>query len=301
MTTEADATVLDKDTSAVATGDAGSTETTTTETKADTTETAKTETAFQWPDDWRDRLADGDEDVAKIISRYGSPKAVAKALKETKALVSSGKLRRDMPDSSDEKAMSEWRKENGIPDDPSGYKLPESVTKRVSDDDKPLLAQFTEYAHAKNAPQQVVDIAAEWYFDTLETLEAQRSQADSEALSACEDALRKDWAPAEYKANLTLAKRYMESVPEVGAAWTEARLPDGRRLGDIPQFVAWASDQGRDRFGDSVFANGDTAARHASEKAEIEKIMATDIDRYYAEGHDKKYAAILERETKRRK
>lgn len=253
-----------------------------------------------WPDDWRDRLADGDEEIANAIKRYGSPKGVAKALKEAQALIRSGKIKRDMPDASDAKAVAEWRKEQGIPDDPAGYKLPEVVTKRITDADKPVLASFTEFAHAKGAPQAVVDIATEWYVNSLESMEAERIAADTAASEAAEDALRKDWAHGEYKANITLAKRFIENIPGIGADWPEARLPNGRRIGDLPEFVAWAADQGRSVFGDVAFASPDAASRHTAEKEEIEKVMRTDIDRYYAEGMDKKYATILEREAKRR-
>lgn len=253
-----------------------------------------------WPDDWRDRLADGDEEIANAIKRYGSPKGVAKALKEAQALIRSGKIKRDMPDASDAKAVAEWRKEQGIPDDPAGYKLPEVVTKRITDADKPVLASFTEFAHAKGAPQAVVDIATEWYVNSLESMEAERIAADTAASEAAEDALRKDWAHGEYKANITLAKRFIENIPGIGADWSEARLPNGRRIGDLPEFVAWAADQGRSVFGDVAFASPDAASRHTAEKEEIEKVMRTDIDRYYAEGMDKKYATILEREAKRR-
>lgn len=253
-----------------------------------------------WPDDWRDRLADGDEEIANAIKRYGSPKGVAKALKEAQALIRSGKIKRDMPDASDAKAVAEWRKEQGIPDDPAGYKLPEVVTKRITDADKPVLASFTEFAHAKGAPQAVVDIATEWYVNSLESMEAERIAADTAASEAAEDALRKDWAHGEYKANITLAKRFIENIPGIGADWSEARLPNGRRIGDMPEFVAWAADQGRSVFGDVAFASPDAASRHTARKEEIEKIMKTDMDRYWSEGLDKEYATILEREAKRR-
>lgn len=254
-----------------------------------------------WPDEWRELMAGGDEDVAKIINRYGSPRAVAKALKEARALISSGKLKREMPDPSDEKAMAEWRKEQGIPDDPSGYKLPEVVTKRLTDDDKPLLASFTEFAHKKGAPQQAVDIASEWYVEAVEAMQEQQAKEDLEAKEAAEEALRQEWARGEFKANMELARRFVEDIPGIGENWSEARLPDGRRIGDIPEFVMWASDMGRSRFGDATFANSDSERRHMARKQEIEQIMKTDIDRYYAEKLDVEYAEILEREVKRRK
>lgn len=254
-----------------------------------------------WPDDWREQLAGEDETFLRHLKRYSSPQSFAKGFKEREDLIRSGKLKRDMPDSSDEKALAEWRKEAGIPDDPTKYVFSEAVQKRMTDDDKPLMASFTEFAHAKNAPQQVVDIASEWYFEAMEKMEGERIQADNEAASDCEDALRKDWAHGEYKANTTLAKRFVESIPGVGTTWSEARMPDGRRLGDVPEFVMWAADQGRERFGDAVFANTDSERKHTARKDEIESVMKNDIDKYYRDGLDKEYAQIVEREQRRAK
>lgn len=254
-----------------------------------------------WPDDWREQLAGEDDTFLRHLKRYSSPQSFAKGFKEREDLIRSGKLKRDMPDASDEKAVAEWRKEAGIPDDPTKYVFSESVQKRMTDDDKPLMASFTEFAHAKNAPQQFVDIASEWYFDAMEKMEGERIQADTEAASVCEDMLRKDWAHGEYKANTTLAKRFIEAIPGVGTNWSEARMPDGRRLGDVPEFVMWAADQGRERFGDAVFANTDSERRHTARKDEIESVMKNDIDKYYRDGLDKEYAQIVEREQRRAK
>lgn len=253
------------------------------------------------PDNWRELAAGTDEDMLKLLKRYGSLGGVTKALKEAQATIRSGKLRRDMPDPKDDKAMAEWRKEQGIPDDPTGYKLPDAVTTRLVDEDKPILSSFTEFAHAKNLPPAAVEAAAEWYVDMQEKAETARKEADDAARGEAEDALRDVWSRDEYKGNLTLAKRFMASATEVGDAWTEARLPDGRRLGDIAGFVQWASDMGRQQFGDTVFASADSEAKHNSRKAEIEEIMKTDINRYHAEKLDAEYVGILEKEAKRRK
>jgi hypothetical protein len=264
-----------------------------------TTETTKEETKSPWGDTWREDMAGGDDDLAKEIARYGSPRSVAKALKEAKATIRSGKLVRDKPDASDEKGLAEWRKEQGIPDDPSGYKLPEAVQKRLTDEDKPILSDFTEFAHKKGARPDVVEIASEWYINAMETIQAKQAEADTTASEAAEDALRKDWVGAEYKSNLTLGKRFLESIPGVGDKWAEARLPNGRRLGDIPDFISWASDQGRSKFGDVAFTTSDGERKHTARREEIEKIIGT--DEYYEKGLDKEYAAILEKDLARKK
>ncbi|MCO5159628.1 MAG: hypothetical protein M9939_00710 [Mesorhizobium sp.] len=263
-------------------------------------ETADTDD-FAWPDDWRERLAKDDPGTKKLLDRHTSLSSLVKKLVEQDKLISSGKIKRDMPDASDEKAMAEWRKEQGIPDDPSGYKLPDTVTKALTDEDKPVLATFTEFAHKKGLPNSAVEVATEWYVSTMDQLAEQRAEADNEAREAAEDALRKDWAHGEFKANMTLASRAIESIPGVGKTWSEFRAPDGRRLGDIPEFIAWAADMGRDQFGDVTFANGDSERKHTARREEIEKIRDTDFDRYEAEGLDKEYRKILEKDLARGK
>jgi hypothetical protein len=258
----------------------------------------KPEPKSPWGDNWREDMAGGDDDVAKAISRYGSPKGVARALREAQATIRSGQQRPAKPDGKDEKAMAEWRKAEGIPDDPTGYKLPEAVQKRLTDEDKPILSSFTEFAHAKGARPDVVEIASEWYIDMMDTLQAKQSETDKVAAEEAEDTLRKDWAHGEYKANTTIARRWIEGIPGVGAKWAEARV-DGKRLGDIPEFIAWAADMGREKFGDVAFTSSDSERKHTARKEEIEKIIGT--DEYYEKGLDKEYAQILERELKRKK
>lgn len=252
-----------------------------------------------WGDNWREEMAGGDDDVAKAISRYGSPKGVARALREAQATISSG-LKRAKPDPKDEKAMAEWRKAEGIPDDPTGYKLPEAVQKRLTDEDKPILSSFTEFAHAKGARPDVVDIASEWYIEMAEAAQAKQAEEDKIASEEAEDTLRKDWAHGEYKANTTIARRFIEGIPGVGAKWAEARI-DGKRLGDMPEFIAWAADMGREKFGDVAFTSSDSESKHTARKTELETLMRTDIDKYYETGADKEYATIIEKEMKRRK
>lgn len=253
------------------------------------------------PENWRELGAGDDKELLAEIKRYGSLKGVFRALKEAKDTIRSGKMKQAMPDPADEKGMAEWRKAEGIPDDPSGYKLPETVTKRMTDDDKPLIASFTDYAHKKGARPDVVEIASEWYFDSLEAIEAERIAADTKASEDAEESLRSTWGNAEFKGNLKLAQRFVETIPGVGKDWSEARLPNGARLGDIPEFMEWASDQGRATFGDVTFATSDSAARHASRKEEIEKTMKSDMKAYWADpAMQKEYADILAKEEKRK-
>lgn len=266
--------------------------------KAETSGNTENDKPAALPDNWRELAAGEDEESLKLLKRYGSLNGVVKALVEKEKLIRSGKIKRDMPDPKDEKAMSEWRKDQGIPADATGYQLPETVTKRLVDEDKPILSSFTERMHGKNWTPQQVSEAAEWYVDLQETAAAERASKDNENTEAVEEELRTEWSRDEFKGNRTLAKRFWDSTGINDLS--EARMPDGRRLGDLKEFIMFSSDRGREMFGDVVFASADAESRHASRKAEIEGIMKTDINRYWTEGLDKEMAQILAKEEKRK-
>lgn len=257
-------------------------------------------------DDVRKAIAGDDPDLARLLKRYTSFKTLAQALKNAQTTISAGKLKgavsdEPMPDAeTDPDGAKEWRKARGVPPDPTGYVLPDEVTKRLVDEDKPVLANFTEFAHAKNARPDVVSIAAEWYVSQAEAMAAAETNADKTAGGEAEESLRADWG-REYKGNINVAHRFISSIPGLGTDFAVARGPDGRRLVDKPEFVTWAAEQGRALFGDSDFANDEGEARHVNRRAEIEKIRDTDFDRYEREGLNKELHDLIEKDLKRGK
>jgi len=275
---------------------------TTADTQATTTEAAKT---TPWGDDWRDRIADGAgkdaEDLKKLANKYGSPNGVAKALLAAQREISTRGLAKPKPeDPTDEKAMAEWRQSVGIPKDPTGYKLPDTVLKALTDEDKPVLAQFTEFAHKKGMTPDAVAGATEWYIESQRAVEEMRVQKDAKDSEDCADLLSSEWSRAEFKGNKQLAIRFLESTPLGPEGWGMMRNQKGALLANDPDFMKWASDMGREKFGDTVFASPDAEVKHTTRKKEIETIMNSDIDRYYREKLDVELLSLLEIDQKRK-
>lgn len=250
-----------------------------------------------WPESWREEMADGDDDLQKEAARYGSPKGILKALKEAKALIRSGQLKKAAPDPKDEKAVAEWRKEQGIPEAATDYKPPTIKGHEWTDEDKPVLATYFEMAHAKGLPQAVLDANLEIYANLQRDAVEKQFNFDKEARTNTEDDLRKDWGP-EYRANMTLAKRALADVPEVGDLWAEARLPDGRLLGSVPGFIRWASDLGRQAHGDAAFIEGDGKSRGSSRLTEIREMQTKEPDKYWSKEIQAEELDLLSRESK---
>jgi hypothetical protein len=253
-----------------------------------------------FPDNWRDLMAADDAELRKALDRYDSPAAVAKANREAQTKLRSGKTVGDepMPDPEKEPDKArDWRKARGIPDDPTGYAVPDTVKALVTDADKPRLAEFTEHMHKSNVPASAAAAALEYYFQADAAAKEAIAIADRADQDEVQEVLRGEWGP-EFKANSTLAKRFAEEVTP-GVNWFNARLPDGRVLGNIPDFVKSLADLARDKYGDVSFAGAEATQRTTARKEEIERMMVEEPQKY--EGDTKvraEYQAIIEAELK---
>jgi len=254
-----------------------------------------------WPEDWRARMAGEDKDAGKLLDRYKSPADVAKALREANKKIGSGKTVSDepMPDAEKEpEKAAEWRKARGIPDDPTGYAIPEAVKGLVTDADKPRLAGFTEAMHKAGIPTSAAGAAMEWYFQEQASANEAIAAADKADADDVADHLREEWGP-DFRANSTIAKRFAEeAIP--GVNWFSARLPDGRVLGNVPEIVKAFADMGRERFGDVTLAGAENSSRTMARKQELEIMMRDDPDKYFGDRKNaEEYTKIMDAEMRR--
>lgn len=247
--------------------------------------------------DWRKEFTGGDEKLMKRISRYASPAGLVKALVAAQDKIAEKTAHAPLPDNATDEQKAEWRKANGIPDKPEGYQLPKINGFDWSDADKEVAQDFFGSAIEANMSQAQAEKVFNWYAGRMQDIQAKQYEADTNARAALEDELRAEWGP-EYRQNVKMLARYAEKIPGAGADILAARLPDGRRLGEVPEFVKDLVERARDHYGDSSFIAGDGGSTMQNEKEQIEKIMKTDMNRYRSEGWDKKYLAILQAEER---
>lgn len=254
-----------------------------------------------FPEDWRDKMAGDDKELRKALDRYKSPADVAKANRDAQVKLRSGKPAADepMPDAEKEpEKAKEWRQARGIPDDPTGYEVPDAVKSLVTDADKPKLAEFTEEMHKLGMPKSAVGPVMEWYFKNDAANREAIATADRADASEVEETLRSEYG-AEFRPNVTLAKRFAEEITP-GLNWFSARLPDGRLLGNVPEFVKALANLGSQEYGDVAFAGGEASNRTMARKEELEAMLENDPTAYFANPkYSKELESIIEAEQKR--
>lgn len=252
-----------------------------------------------WPDDWRQRLAGNDPKWLKELERFTSFETFAKSQRALRQKLSSGEYKRaQLPENATDAEKTEWRKENGIPEKPEEYGLPEVKGHQWTEADTPIVNDFLTTLHAAGTPKPIAEQALRWYAGFQQQQAEMRSQIDRQAVEEREDALRADWG-REYRAHVNLARETIQDdtfiSPDLRQALASARMADGRRLIHHPDFTRFLAEQGLSRRGPGGLVSGEQGARMGSRLDEINKIMATDIDKYYQDGLDKERLELMEK------
>lgn len=288
------------------------------ETSAETPVTADTPAAATeapyWADDWRERIAGNNEDELKQLRRYASPEGLWKKARSLEKRLSSGEFKRARPDTADEAVLSEWRKENNVPETADGYvaALPEDLT--VAEADFPALTRIFQKMHAAGTPAaEAAEVVKEYYAMQAEAAE-QRAVADRQFRVASEDELRGEWG-LDYRPNMDAVGMLVE---EFGSrddfqAIGDARLSDGTRLGDSPVILKFLANIARDRYSDALISStpagglmgggGSLEEQIQLLESEIQDTKGRDPNGYWNNpGKQSKYLALLaerDRQAKR--
>lgn len=199
--------------------------------------------ATSWPENWRDTYAKGDEKKLKRLQRYGSPAAALDALFNAQQKIAQG-VREPLAADATPEEVAAWRQENGVPAEPSGYKMPDGLV--LSENDKPLVDEFLKVAHDRNWKDEDVQAAVGWFMERHAAQADAMSARDAENRMKADEALRAEFGP-QYKQEAKLAFQLLAQAPEgLGDAIMGGRLADGRLIGDSPEVIRWLNTLSRE-------------------------------------------------------
>lgn len=254
-----------------------------------------------WPQDWQKLAAGGDDKKMQRISRYASPQALAEALIESQDKIRSAGLKVAAPKDNPE-ALKTWRAENGIPDAPDKYEIKLSNDLIVGDADKPYLNDFLKTAHEANLPPDAVNKMADWYFQKQETQIMEVAKQDDGQLREAKKALMQEWGGG-YEGNLDEVANHLvgQYGQEMASQLHLARLPDGRLLGNVPEFTRALLKQARDQNPGAVLVPGasNQTAAVGDRIKQIKDIMVNDPNKYWKDPNmQEEFAKLLQFEEK---
>lgn len=250
-----------------------------------------------FPDDWRQKLAGDDAKELKRLERFGSPEDVYKAYRALEQKMSSGKVKSDLPKDATPEQLTEWRKENGIPETPEGYdtSLQDIV---IGEDDRPLVNEFLKEMHAQNASPAAVKGALSAYYKLVEQQNLERENGDIDFKAESLGKLQEEWG-ADFRKNVTMVANLLATAPEGVAARIEnSRTPEGKLFGDDPAMMRWMNQIAREVNPAAAVvpnAGSNAAVAMADEKKAIEALMGTSA---YTPAHRARHMEIVAAEEK---
>ena len=257
----------------------------------------KTLIPADWPDDWRQKLAGDDKKLLARLERMGSPKDLHNAYRALEQRLSSGEYKKALPDHYTEEELKDFRKSNGIPEKPDDYDVTLGNGFVWGEADKPLLQDFTAFAHAHNLPQDAVKSSLEWYTQQQQKLADDMAQRDESDRINGSEALRAEWGN-NFKANLNAVRNTFEGEQApLFDMLMSARTQDGRLLGNIPEALKFLSNISRELnpFSTLVPSDSSTPAKTAESRYNELIRMSADKEGPYWRGNQ---SAVLQAEQR---
>ena len=233
--------------------------------------------------DWaalRTKVANGDEKILNRLSRYGTLEEALKAGVEAQNKIGAIKKPLTISPESTPEEIAAYRKENNIPDSPDGYELDLGDGLVLGEYDKPIADEFLKVAHEHNLPPKAVNaIVAQQLKLQAAAVEEQENQ-DLNDRTATSAALTSEamWGK-EAKLNANLVANMLEDTPPgVREGLLQARLPNGKLLGNDVEAMTWLATTARklNPYATVVPTPGrDVAATVEAEMKAIEAKMGT--------------------------
>ena len=206
------------------------------------------EVAPTWPDDWRVKLAAGNEKELKQLERYTTPNDIWKKARALETRVSSGELKAVTPFPTDgtPEQQNAWRAENGVPVAPDKYEIDLGEGVVLGEADKPLVDDFLTAMHEKNLPTSVANDVLGWYMKLGEKVAENQAAADNSAKTDFEDVMRAEWG-TDYRPNINAVHALLDMAPEgVKDRFMNGRAADGRPFGSDPDTMRWLARVSRE-------------------------------------------------------
>jgi len=251
-----------------------------------------------WGDDWREKLASGDEKKLKALGRFASPEALYQAQEEAARKISEGLKPKAKPgDKATDDDWKAYRQEMGIPEAVDDYvkAIPMPDGRQIGDDDKPVLAFFSEKALAKGVDPASMGVLVDAYYAMQEEQVANVEKADADFRREGMAALKQEFG-GDYDTNIAAMRPYFDSVNEgLFGNLFGGRMADGSKIGDHPDIVRFFVNKAvaENPLATIVPAGGSGAKGIDDEIKTLETRMGADRDAWFKDDKAQKRLQAL--------
>lgn len=237
-----------------------------------------------WKDDWKEKMAGGDEKLTKLLDKYKNPSEAIKAYKELQTQFSKTRPIPELAKDATESQIKDYREQTGIPDSWDKYDTElEGIS--IGDFDKPVVDEFLKAAHDKNMRPQDVKNTLQTYFEVQEKLLGEQSKVAETQTAEVKQSLKNEWG-GNYDRNIEKISSYISETMgrDVADQINSAVLQDGTYLINNPKILnhfleGATASQGKD--GTITSSQGQDYVSITARKSQLEKIANTKGSNWY--------------------
>lgn len=255
-----------------------------------------------WGDDWKQKMAAGDEKILKTIDKFKTPQEAIIAYKELQAQFSKTRPIPELAKDATPEQIKEYREQVGIPESWDKYDTNLENGIVINEFDKPMVEDFLKRAHDKNLKPSEVKNALQAYFEVANEKNAEAIKVAEQKTAETLKELQKEWGDG-YKANISMLNNHL--TKELGAEEVQklhsAVLADGTFLIDNLKLLNYfLKDAKANNMNHTVTPNPAQEFTTLMErKSELEKLHAANPKLFYGNPElGKEYNDLLAHERK---
>lgn len=197
--------------------------------------------------------------------------------------IADGSYKKPLSDKATPEEVAEYRKINGIPEQPDGYieNLADGLV--VGDDDRPAIDFFAKRFHDANLTEAQGKALIKGYYDMVDEQEGLRQQANLAAKEEAETTLKAELGP-EYTASLNMINAMVATMPEeLQAELYQSTKPDGSQIMNNPAMLKWMAQTAKAlNFSGTALPSGQQSAKTLTDEiSQIEAAMKDLGSAYY--------------------
>jgi hypothetical protein len=166
-------------------------------------------------EDWRTRMAAGDEKELARLKRFASEENYHKSYRALEKKLSERPAAPTLPEGATPEQIAEYRKTIGVPEAPDGYGLAFDAALQPSDADKAMLQGVLEQAHAAHVPPAHAKALFDAYQTQLIRAREEQAIAVEREFGKTKQELRQEYGP-DYLRNVKVLEEWLEDKPVLG-------------------------------------------------------------------------------------
>lgn len=230
----------------------------------------------------KQKLARGDEKIAKYLDKFKTVEDLVKSSRELESKFHKTRAIPELPKDATPEQVKEYREAVGIPESWDKYDI-ELNGVNIGENDKPIVDEFLKRAHEKNLKPAEVKNALQAYFEVATERNKEFIQNAEKQTAEVQKQLQKEWAH-NFDANKNIIVNHLKNQfgDEEFNKITSATLPDGTMLINNPKllnyFLEGAKNSGQSH---TMLPNTNDPISLADRAKEIEKLQIENPQAFY--------------------